>query len=154
MIDSIELVWDDVLTLALEKNPEMLNGGFVVFEEAGLKMWVPENFIPAELSDEEKGMGLVAVYGTENGCFTIVKSALTIDETTAYQAEVEASGATDILTLLINGDYALSYTIEPGDTTVVACFVPDGVVEFSFQPMSDNDFSTLAATMMASIQAI
>ena len=73
---------------------------------------------------------------------------------TSYKEDLEASGATDILTMLINGEYALSYTIEEGDTTFVTYFTPDGAIELGFYPMSDDDFSTLAATMMASIQMI
>lgn len=73
---------------------------------------------------------MVASCGTDSGFFAISKSALTTDEMANDQAEVEASGAANVMTLPVNGAYALSYTIEAADTTIVAYFVADGVVEF------------------------
>ena len=130
-----------------------LEGEFVTFEEAGIKMWVPKDLKPSEELEEIREYGYIAYYEDE---FRDAVAAVLYGETDmdldGFIAYAEENGATNGDVVLINGREAYCYDLEEKDVTCVT-YVSDGhLLEISFYPYPDEEYLNSFIIMAASIQ--
>lgn len=147
-----EINWAD-----FEEAASQIDGQFVAIADLGLKMFVPAVFGNAEVSEEQKAAGVIAILSTADGAgrVSITYQNLGEMDDEAFVEELEKAGATDIDPAILNGGDAMSYDLEVNGTkttNVVIPFEGGDIVTFSFAPMDDEGFKGVAAIMIASIQ--
>ncbi len=147
-----EVNWSDV-----EEQVAEVEADFVTFDEIALKMWVPTAFESVELTDEDREQGYIGYYQTADesaacGVVYMDVDGLSLEDYAAMLAEdEEVSG---IAPMIVNGIECLNYDLKDRDATVLAYATEAGcIIEFSFRPVSDENFAATAMFMMSSIQA-
>ena len=144
-----ELNWAD-----FEPASANIPARFVTIDQVGLKMWVPDALYPVELSEEFDEAFIIAYYLTEDGtCGFYVQykdvNGASLEE---YAASLEAVGAKEVASMLVNGMPALSFDLPEDDVTGLAFATQQGyILQFTFFPLSDTDFAVTAGVMAASI---
>ena len=147
-----EINWAD-----FEGAASQIDGQFVAIADLGLKMFVPAIFGNAEVSEEQKAAGVIAILSTADGAgrVSITYQSLGEMEDDQFEEELVKAGATDIEYAKLNGGDAMSYDLEINGTKTSNIVIPfdDGtIVTFSFAPMDDEGFKEVAGIMTASIQ--
>ncbi len=147
----MELNWSDV-----EEQLAEVDADFVTFDEISVKMWVPSVLEPVELTDEDREEGYIGYFETADesaavGVVYVDVEGMSLEE---YKAQLEEMGVEGVQFALINGLECLGYDLKDDDTSVVALVTEAGyIMEFSFSPISDEEFAATAMSMIASIQA-
>jgi hypothetical protein len=149
-----ELVWQMALDVIEEYG---LEGDFITFDEVGLKMWLPDFLAPGTIPAEQPNQDMfIGYYSTADG--SAFASAvyqpvdLTLDE---YREVLDSMGdmLEDIDEFVINGLPCIVYFIPSTDMMCVSTVVEGkGLVEFTFAPVSDEDFGAFTEFMAISIQ--
>lgn len=132
-------------------------GNFSVFEEIGLKMYLPMVFEADELTPEDRGNGYVAYYVIpENEAAGIGIMALDMEGMEPeYYAQLLSSEyqVTDAVPGQVNGLPMVTYTHpeDPACKVLSVCAGNGLLVEFSFSPIDDEFMQTAVSIMMHSI---
>ena len=147
-----EINWADVEAAASE-----IEGQFSEIADLGLKIFVPAVFGNAEVTEEQKAAGVIALLSTADGAgrVSFTYQDLGEMEDDAFVDELEKAGATEIEWALLNGCDALSYelAVNGTQTTNVVLFEESNkILTVSFAPTDDEGFKELAGIMTASIQ--
>ena len=146
--EALELNWADVL--AADGAQDLIDAGeFIVFDEVDCKIWIPNGLDEVELTDEDVEEGYIGYYSTEEKDAIVSVMYVDVDGMTleeykaALEEEEDVSGLTDAV---INGLACVGYDQDDQDTSSVA-FATDGgyLLEFTFYPASDEDFSSVIA---------
>ncbi len=150
----MELNWADVA--GVEEAKELIDSGeFVVFDEIACKFWVPSVLEAQELTDEDTEEGYIGYFTTEEEDAVASVMLVDVDGMTLEEYKAELEGMDDVSGVadaVINGMECVGYDVEDDDVTCVAFATESGsILEFTFYPASDEDFSSVAAVMMASI---
>ncbi len=147
------IYWTDEIQEMLEA--QGITGDFVTFDEIAVKMYVPDVLQEVELTDEDREAGYIGYFSTEDqeaqvGVMYVNADGMTVEE---YAAELEGmDGVTDVEMGVLNGLDAVTYSMPDTDVAAIAFATQAGaLLEFSFAPMSDEGFSSVASIMMASI---
>ena len=149
-----ELNWED---LAEEFEELNLDGDFVTLKEADVKMWLPSSLTPTELTDADRSNGYIGYYTSADGMAYIAAiyletDGMTLDEYAALIDETEEYSKLAFCRL--NGMDAITYECEEMQENYVTLFTDDNhLLEFSFWPVSDEEFYFIAQIIAASIQA-
>lgn len=150
---AVDVNWADLQ----EQGAELIaKGDFVTFDEIAVKMWVPTAFTAVELGDEDKEAGYIAYFMTEDqsaaiGVQYVDVSGMALED---YKAMLPDYGATELEDVTINGLPAVTYVIAETDTVVTAFTTQMGyILEVSVSPKSNEGVASIAAFVMASIQA-
>ena len=136
-----------------------LEGDFVTFDELGLMMWLPDFLTPGVIPEEQPNQDLFIGYFTpddESAYASVVfqPADITLDD---YRELLESMGdlIEDLDDYVINGMPFIGYYIPSGDSLCLATVVEgQGLIEFAFAPMSDEDMNAYAEIMGVSIQEI
>ena len=133
-----------------------LEGDFVQIGDNNLKMWLPSAFSESELTDEDIENGYIAYLVTDNESEVIAIMSVNLGESLEeWEEELPDYGITDAEMGVINGYKALMYSTPENDTMCVDFETEDGeILEFTFYPMSDEDFSGLAFLITMSLQPL
>lgn len=148
------LNWEDVSAITAE-----VEGDFVACEELNAMFWLPSYMQEAEVPEEMAAAGITNIYATEDGAYYIVVAVQDFsgigDLADFVNLMAEQGGGAEFEDALINGLYAVSYTVADSDASVVLFPIDEtSSVTFMFSPISDEGFASLAACIMASFQAI
>ena len=151
-----ELNWEDIVAINEAADMDILSeGDFVVFDDIACQMWVPNALEPAELSDEDVEAGYIGYFVSEDGenvaaVMYVDADGMSLEEyLESLQADEEV---TDAAMMTVNGNPAVSYDMPEKDTTCLAFGTEAGyILEFSFAPMSDEDYQGIIAFMAGSI---
>ena len=140
-----------------EEAASQIEGQFAEIADLGLKMYVPAIFGTAEVSEEQKAAGVIAILSTADGTgrVSITYQNLGDMDDETYYAELEKAGAVEIEFATLNGMDAMSYDLEINGvktSNVVIPYEGGDIVTFSFAPMDDEGFKGVAGIMTASIQ--
>ncbi len=148
-----EINWEDIAP-ALEESG--LEGEFYAVSDFGIAMWVPVQLHEVELTEEDVENGYVSYLTTddEDAAVAIICAdgeGMTLEDYMAYLESAEDVSGVEYG--LVNGIEAVSYEYE-GNMNVA--FITDAgyILEFTFSPMSDEGFATVASIMAASIQTM
>jgi hypothetical protein len=154
--DVVELNWEDIESQ--EGAEEVISAGeFVTLDEIECKMWVPVSVMEqVELTDEEKEEGFVGYFASTEGDAAVGIQYIDLGGMSLedYKAALEdMDGVSDVTDVVINGIQGVGYEMKEQDSSHVAFTTDFGyILEFSFTPVSDDDFASVAMMMMASIQ--
>jgi len=149
-----ELVWD----MGLEEIEEYgLEGSFITFDEIGLKMWLPDILAPAEIPAEQPNQDIfLGYYETDAGdsyaSVVFQPSEITLED---YKELLGSLGdlIEDADEYVINGIPCLVYFIPSGDSMCVSTIIEgQGLAEFAFAPVSEEEFGVYSELMAISIQ--
>jgi len=131
-----------------------VKGSYCELEEAGVRFWLPDEFKEADYLDDLREYAYIGYYTTpdEDAAFAI-QYLNTGGMTLADYAEFVAyMGGEDISFANINGRDALTYMIPFRDTKGISFLDSDGyLLEFSFVPSSDEDFTPYFSAVASSI---
>ena len=148
-----EVYWEDIAPSVEEAGWE---GEFVAFDEIAIQMFVPSGGKSTELTDEDKETGYIAYYMTDDETSAVSVMYVDVQGMDLAQYQEYLEGESDVAEIdpgIINGIEVLTYTIPEKDTACVSIATQAGyILEFSFTPMSDEGFASVAQIMMASIQ--
>ena len=150
------LYWDDVKAEAEDLG---LSGEYVLFDEIGMEMWVPDAMVPAEVPEDQEGAETyVGFFVTaEEDSFVSVQyipSDITLED---YRQIVESleediEGPEEYI---INDQPFLLYYVSSTDSMCMSTVLDGmGLVEFIFAPLGDGDFSVYADFMGVSIRPV
>ena len=146
-----EINWADA-----EEAASQIDGQFTAIADLGLKIFVPAIFGNAEVTEEQKAAGVIALMSTADGAgrVSFTYQDLGEMEDDAFIDELEKAGATEIEWALLNGCDALSYelAVNGTQTTNVVLFNDSKILTVSFAPTDDEGFKGVAGIMIASIQ--
>ena len=155
-----EVNWGDLIEDLAEDN---LEGEFVIINELGLKMWIPEDMKEETVDEDMKDAGYLRYYTSSNQKAKGTNDKPTVAVTyvdmdglglPAYEKLVETSGGSGLTELNLNGLGAITYDLEEADLTAIAFVTERGyIVEFLFYPMSDEAFAKEVEYMTASIMS-
>ncbi len=146
-----EINWSDVEVLA-----DMVEGEFVTLENIGLKLWIPADFKPMELTEEQAGVGMLAIYATEGDTAAVSvqyveSNGLTMDE---FINQMMENGGAEPEQVLINGLEGVGYDL-PAENTSCAVFQTESgnFVQVMVAPVTADTDSTVLMMIISSIQA-
>ena len=140
--------WADVEAVAAE-----IPGSFVTLEEVGIKFWLPDAFKAIEFGEEEAALGYLAQYATEDGTGVIAVTYAEFEGgSDAFIESMKAAGASDVEEAVVNGLYAVSYSMTESDIVVTAIMSDEAALSFIFYPGSDEGAQAVYALISASIQ--
>lgn len=149
-----EVRWEMVES---EIEEEGLEGDFVTFEEVGYEMW-----IPAELHEEELPEGqmekdtFIGFYMNDNldhyVSVQFLPTELTLEDFKDFLETLD--DVADMADFLVNDNPFVLYFMEEADIMVLTTHTGEGLLEVTFYPDSDGDFSSMAEIMGASIRKI
>ena len=130
-----------------------LDGDFVTFEEAGVRMWMPDFLEPSDELDDIRDAGYVGLYTDrfEEAVVAVLcgQTDKSVEEFAEYAKE---SGASNEGYIIINGKEAFGYDLEENDVTALTFIDEDGrLVEISFHPYPDDEYIGAFVIMAASI---
>ena len=151
--DGNAITWDQVAPAVEAAN---MAGDFVVLDQLGLKLWVPAQLVPAQVSDEDAAAGRLALYMAEDQSAYLVIDAVHVDGMTLDQA-IENAKATmkDVDAVNANGLSGVSYINEAAD---IYCFslvdTNSNIINFSMGPVSSDpeNAKLVFSFIMASLQ--
>lgn len=153
----VEVNWSDV-TDALEAAGQdpLEMGDFYTFNDIACMMWAPHGLEPQELTEEDTENGMIAYFSTEEGdaAASVVYVDLGGEDLAYYKGLLaEDEDVSDLSDIVINGINGIGYDLKDKDSRSVAFETDSGyVLEFTFAPVSDENFESVLTMMMASIQ--
>ena len=148
-----EINWEDIAP-SLEESG--LEGEFFAVGDFGVAMWVPAQLHEVELTEEDVEKGYISYLTTDDESVAVAivcadGEGMTLEDYMTYLANSEDISGVEYG--LVNGIEAVSYDYE-GNMNVAFMTDAGYLVEFTFGPMSDEGFATVASIMAASIQTI
>ena len=147
------ITWDDIQPI-LEASG--LSGDFVVFDQLGLKIWLPAGLVATEVSAEDAAAGRLALYMAEDQSSYFVVDAVHVDGMTLDQAIENAQAtAKSVDAINTNGLSAVSYINEASDTMCVSLVdTNSNIINFAVGPYSADpeNTETVFSFIMASLQ--
>ena len=158
-VQTLELNWEDIAKEieASEESKATLSGDFVTMDEIAMKIYIPDAFKQAELTDEDREAGYIAYFAmgedmgvgvqyVDAGGISLEKYAQLLTDEYGYEC----------MDAVVNGLPALAYSFTENDreTSVLAFSTEKGyILEIAFAPTNDEGFAAVAAVLMASVQA-
>lgn len=146
--------WEDVQDFIKKSK---LKGDFVTLDEVGAKIWLPDTFQPVELTEEDLDTGYIACYATEDSAAALAVvyvdvEGMKLDE---YLEALKDLGIEDAKIVTVNGNEAVSYTLEDNDSASLTFATEQGcILEFTFAPRSDEVFGPVGTAILTSVQAV
>ena len=147
----IEMNWEEIE----EQVNEKIEGGFYLYEDVNVAVWIPEIMKEVELTQEDVENGILGVYATEDDENAISVKQTQLGEDASYEELLEFLadiGATDITKAVVNGSRAVIYNLEDDGTGSIMLMNDDSdfLLEVQFYPISDEGFMSVAEIVMAS----
>ena len=146
-----ELNWSDFQSIT-----DSVEGSFYTFNDIALQMWVPNYFQDADLSEDEVAQGFLSHMTTPDGAYHMAIQYVDVNGMSLEEyanAVSKVDGVSNVTMMTVNGLPCVNYDVAANDVSCVSFTTESGkVLEFSFSPISDEGFSSLAACMIASIQ--
>lgn len=150
--ETVTINWSDVEEIVEASG---VKGSFVTLDEIAVKMWMPDDLKPMELTDEDKDAGFIAYYTNEEGdaAVSVVYADVNNMSLDEYFEYLEAAdGVSDIEFGVLNGLECVTYEMKETDSASIAFATEAGyVLEVTLAPMSDEEFAPLASFITCSI---
>ena len=145
-----ELNWSDV-----EAAVANVDARFVLIEEVSAIMWVPAELQQIELDKEYLDAGYIGVFTTEDGSYIVGIQYMDVGGAALsdFVAAMTEVGGAEFEEGIVNGIPCLTFSLPEADAGCVAIATENGYfLVFTFAPISDEEFATVAGFMIASIQ--
>ncbi len=153
---------EETLTLTYDvKETENIEGGFVVFDEFGLAVFVPNSMEFLDLTEEQKQQGGYELYANADKTQQLsIGYAKAVDANGAQIADLDALVAMYVANGLqatkavINDLPCVSYVAAEQGLGGVVFLTEDGnQIVFNFAPITDPAFGPLSQIMVSSIMS-
>jgi hypothetical protein len=144
-----EIVFDET-TAAYE-------GTWVTFEDDGFMIYLPSDWIEAEITDEMLESGTYYAATSADGVYAMTVNYAETDVTTGEEiaAQLTEAGYENVTRVLINGIDVVGYDITDQDVSGMAfADAEGGMYVFSFTPTSDEAFAAIGQTIISSLSLI
>ena len=154
-VSASSVTWEEISSS--EEGADVIReGDFYSFNEIAVSMWIPDSLKETELTKDDRDNGYIGYFQSEDGVRAAAVMYVNVggEGLSSYKKELaEMDDVSAIRDMRINGIECISYDMKDADTSSIAFATKAGfIMEFSFAPMSDEDFSYLATIMAASIQ--
>lgn len=152
-----EMNWEDY---ARGLTPEELGGRFVQFPEAGVEMFIPDEFQPVELGSEYDSFSYIGYFAMDEdtlipGISVQLVDSIEIADLAGYLEVIADLGLAQIQgNCRINGLDCLIYLIPANGSLVVGTVLDEGVFEVSFAVEDESELSDMSELTAASIRLI
>ncbi|MBQ9009125.1 MAG: hypothetical protein IJ088_07345 [Clostridia bacterium] len=154
--DEVQVVdWETDILPQLGDNVNM--GDFYIYENFGMKVWIPNNMKQVDVTAEEAASGYADRFITEDEKYVISVFSNDIgkDFDTYFNDLQTESDIESVKRGKINGLNAIFYHRISSDQEVFSFTGGDNwVVELYFSPATDADFATFIQIIAASVQAL
>lgn len=152
--DIPELTWTQEVEDYLEE--EGMEGYFYTFDEVDAMMWIPNFLEPVTLTSADREGGYIAYFTDQDWSTQIGVQYIYVDMTLdAYHELIQDLPQVDtVQDFIINGIPFIGYRIPDNDVMVLSTVTSAGyAMEFSFFPISSEDFLDYLEVIGTSIQA-
>ena len=149
-----EMSWSDGEQAVKESG---IKGSFVTLDEIDIKFWIPNDYKPVKITDEEKEEGYIAYYENPktNGVVSVMYVDLEGMSLENYKKELKGmSDVKDIEDCIINDIKCIGYRMPEQDSLTLSYGTENGyILEFTFAPVTDEDDDSIQipAYIMSSI---
>ena len=152
--DNLVLDWDEDTVAALKLLGQSTDRYLI--EDIDVLIWMPDDITPQALTQEDIDSGMIAYFSDADATCGIsvlkVDVGMTLEEYVATLAG--ESDVSELQDVYLNGYNFVGYSLEEKDCTCLAAETESGkIVEFTFYPASDAEFSVALVFIMASIQS-
>ena len=134
-----------------------LSGDYVVFDQLGLQIWLPEGLNAAEVSEEDAASGRLAAYVADDQTAYFTVDAVNAGEMTIdqlYENVTNDANSTDVEVLDCNGLTVVSCRNNQTDCFTGALVdTNSNIIMFSMGPASSEGADAVFYYVMASLQA-
>lgn len=143
-----------------EANIAEIGGEWMLLEEFGLQMYVPDIFGFVEVSDEMAAQGIFAIMATQDmsAIVTMMYAPLLDHEGNQITNHADlvnyyaSNGYENIATCVINGLEATNFVIDDRDMMSVIYFLADGnALTFYYAPISNESMLALHSIISSSV---
>lgn len=119
----------------------MRDGEFVIMDQLGWKLWIPDGFEADELTEADVAEHYIGYYLSDDRIIAI--QYFNTEETLeAFRTRLEERGVPNMGMQSVNGISCLLYRNEENESVTAAYAVPEGkMLELTFYPYSENDFA-------------
>ena len=147
-----EVNWSDVEPVLEASGVE---GDFWTFDEVAVKIWLPAELQPSELTEEDTANGFIAHFADAEQTAQVSVVYVDVDGMSLedYAAYLTEEGAQDIAMEIINGLQAVEYTLPEQDSLSVAFATESGsILEITMMPLSEEGADMVWGMVGSSIQ--
>ena len=148
------LNWETVAP-GLEANN--VTGEFYTFDEISVKIWLPEGFLPAELTEEDKEKGYIGYFLPEDQSAQVAVMYVNANSASLEEYAQYLSSESDVADLkmgTVNGFPCVCYKLPEQDSVCVAFTTEAGyILEVICAPLSAENADKVWDVVIASIQA-
>lgn len=139
-----------------------IGGEWIAMDGLGLMFYLPDIYLAAEIPEEMAQMGMVGLFGAEDGIGVISVAygpavdvngnpAASIEDLAAYYTAV---GATNVDIILVNGIPVVTSLVAENDTLSYTVFFEDSTqCVMSFAPASDTNTALMGGLMITTLMA-
>ena len=149
-----ELNWADMEPIIEASG---VTGDFVTFDEIAVKIWIPSDLQPVELTDDDRANGFIGYFADaeQTASLSVVYvnvEGMSIEDYAAQLAEME--GVAEIETGTVNGLPCVTYTMPEQDSGHISFATEAGfILEVSVWPTSAEGADLVWGIVLGSIQA-
>lgn len=151
--DASTMNWTDIEpTLAAQG----LTGEFVVFDQLGLKVWLPEGLNAVEVSEADAAAGRLALFtDAENTAYLAVDAmnveGMTLDQ--YYENAKATEGLSDVEMVTVNDLNAVVYKSESANFWSASLVdTNSNIINFVMGPASEDGSQIVFSVILASLQ--
>ncbi|MBQ8536850.1 MAG: hypothetical protein IJ461_05530 [Clostridia bacterium] len=139
-----------------------ISGEWLALNDFGLQFYCPENLLMLEVSEEQQAAGTLAVFASEDqSCAMSVTYTAMLDgegtqitDAATLVSYYQSLGIADATTGILNGIEATTYSHADSDSMGVVLMMESGnALIFSFSPLSNESYASLAQFIATSIMA-
>lgn len=146
--------WEDMIPVIEASG---LEGDFVLLEDLGLMIWLPEGMESVEVPEDQAAAGRLALFISEDQTAYFAVDAANVEGMTldAYYTNVQAANVEDVEMVTLNGLNAVTY--KDNDTNVWSAVLVDtnsNIINFIMGPASDEGSDMVFGIVMSSLQAV
>ena len=151
--DTSTMNWADVEPTLTEQG---LAGGFVVFEQLGLQIWLPEGLNQVEVSETDAAAGRLALFMDAEKTGYLAVDAMNVEGMTLdqyYEKAKATEGLSDVEMVTVNGLNAVVYKSESMDFWSASLVdANSNIINFVMGPASEDGSQIVFSVILASLQ--
>lgn len=144
--------------ITFDETTAAYEGVWLNFEDDGFMLYLPADWIDAEITDEMLATGTYYVATSADGAYAMTVTYTAEAQVTTNEeivAQLTEAGYENVTQMTINGIAVVGYIITAQDVSGMAFADGEGgMYVISFVPASDEAFAPIGQTMMSSLSPI
>ena len=151
--DASTMNWSDVEPTLAENNQ---SGEFVVLDQLGLKVWLPEGLNAVEVSEADAAAGRLALFTDADQTAYLAVDAMNVEGMTIdqyYENAKATEGLSDVEMITVNGLNAVVYKSETMNFWSASLVdTNSNIINFVMGPASEEGSKLVFSIILASLQ--